>query len=65
MITKRQFGIGLVTFSALATIGLFGVELIGASDFRGIGPLQQMALIGAGIVFLVGLTLIPLGDRPA
>lgn len=65
MITKRQLGVGFVAIGVVAVIGLIGIELIGASEFRGIGPLQQMALIGAGIVFLVGLSLIPLGDRPA
>ena len=34
----------------------------GASDF---GPSQQLGVAGAVVLVLVGLSLLPLGDRPA
>ena len=41
------------------------IEWLGAGNFQGIGPLQRLALIGAGAIVLVGISLIPLGNRPA
>jgi hypothetical protein len=65
MITKKQLGIGLSVIGALILVGTFLIDLIGAGNFSGIGPYQQLALLGAGLMILVGLSLIPLGDRPA
>jgi hypothetical protein len=65
MITKRQLGAGLSSLSLLAMISVLAIDWLGAGNFQGIGPLQRMTLIGAGFVFLVGLSLIPLGQRPA
>ena len=65
MITKRQLGIGLILLSLFAVAGSFVIDFLGAGQFQGIGPAQRLALIAAGAVFLVGLTLLPLGDRPA
>jgi hypothetical protein len=31
----------------------------------GIGPSQRLALVAAGALFVFGMTLIPLGNRPA
>jgi len=42
-----------------------GVDLVGAGQFNGLGPAQRQ-LIGLGaLIALFGLTLLPLGDRPA
>ena len=65
MVTKRQLGIGLMTIGALAFIGTFAVDLLGAGNFSGVGPYQRLALIGAGLTFILGMTLLPLGDRSA
>ena len=65
MITKRQLGIGLAAIGAITIIGTFIVDLVGAGNFSGIGPYQLMALIGGGLAVVVGLSLIPLGDKPA
>lgn len=48
-----------------AVVGLFGIDLIGAGQFQGIGPAQRLALLVAGGVILLGASLLPLGDKPA
>jgi hypothetical protein len=65
MITKRQLGIGFILLGVVAIIATFAVDWLGAGNFQGIGPAQRLALMGAGLVIVVGLTLLPLGDRPA
>ena len=65
MITKKWLGIGLAGLGAVGVLGSFANDLLGRSEFQGVGPRQMMVIIGAGLIFLVGLTLIPLGDKPA
>lgn len=65
MISKRQLGMGFILLGLLAIAGSFVVDLADAGNFQGIGPAQRLALLGAGLVILVGLTLLPLGDKPA
>lgn len=65
MVTKRMLGLGMILLGLTAAIGMFAVDLIGAGQFQGIGPAQQRALIAAGLIILIGLTLLPLGNRPA
>lgn len=65
MITKRILGIGLSALGLLAILALFARDMLRASEFRGIGPLQQIALWVAGAMIIIGITLIPLGNRPA
>ncbi len=65
MITKRQLGIGIILLGVLAIVGSFVVDWLGAGNFQGVGPAQRVALIAAGVVIVVGLTLLPLGDKPA
>ena len=65
MITKRQLGIIMTAIGALIFVGTFLVDLLGAGNFSGVGPSQRMALVGAGFTFLLGLSLIPIGDKPA
>ena len=63
--TKKQLGLGFMALGITAVIGLFGIDLLGAGQFNGIGPAQRLALLGAGGVILLGLSLLPLGDKPA
>ena len=63
--TKRQIGFVIIGLGAIGILGLFAMDLIGAGQFQGIGPAQRLAMIGLGFVILIGLTLLPLGDRPA
>jgi hypothetical protein len=65
MITKRMLGIGFAAIGLLTIIGLFAIDFLRAGQYQGIGPAQRIGLIAGGIVLFVGLTLIPLGDRPA
>jgi hypothetical protein len=63
--TKRQLGFTLMALGFIAAMGIFAVDLLEAGNFQGIGPAQRLALLAAGLAVLVGLTLIPLGNRPA
>ncbi|HEY1408183.1 MAG TPA: hypothetical protein VF434_04530 [Promineifilum sp.] len=65
MVTKRQLGLIfiLLGLGAIATLTVF--DFVGAGQFRGFGPAQQRALVAAMLVVLVGLSLLPLGNRPA
>ncbi|MGH2538019.1 MAG: hypothetical protein ACRDHL_11540 [Candidatus Promineifilaceae bacterium] len=65
MITKRGLGLDCMFLGAGLLAAVLLADLLGAGDFEGFGPLQWMALIPAGLLFLIGLTLLPLGDRPA
>jgi hypothetical protein len=63
--TKRQLGIILLAIGGLSFLGILGLDFVGGGREGGIGPAQQTALILMGVVTLVGLSLIPLGDNPA
>jgi hypothetical protein len=65
MITKRQLGIIVVASSLFVVLGTIGIDLIGAGQWSGFGPLQWIGsgLGGAGLV--TGFILICLGNRPA
>ena len=65
MVTKRQLGIFVITLSILGILGLISVDVFGAGQWSGFGPLQQGGIaLGLGGV-LVGIILVRLGDRPA
>ncbi len=63
--TKRQLGLVFVLMGIAAIIALFAADIVGASNFGGVGPLHRLAMAGAILSILVGLSLLPLGDRPA
>jgi len=64
-LTKRQLG-WLILFAGLAvSLASLGVDLIGAGQFMGLGPAQKQATAGGLALALFGLTLLPLGQRPA
>ena len=65
MITKRQLGFLFILLGAGAAAGLFVMDWLGADQFQGVGPAQRRALLLAAGVVLLGLSLLPLGDRPA
>ena len=63
--SKRQLGILFIGVGVLAIVGMFGMDLVGAGQFSGIGPAQQKGMMVSAVVIVLGLTLVPLGDRPA
>jgi hypothetical protein len=65
MVTKRQLGIIVIVVTLLGVAGIIGVDVVGAGEWSGFGPLQQMG-VGVGVVgIIVGAILILLGNRPA
>jgi len=59
MITKRQLGVIVIVLT------LIGVDVVGAGEWSGFGPLQQMG-VGVGIVGIIaGVILILRGNHPA
>lgn len=65
MVTKRQLGICISVAGLFIVAGTIGVDLVGAGEWSGFGPFQQIG-IGVGLVTLcVGFILIRLGNRPA
>jgi hypothetical protein len=64
VITKRHLGFLFLVIGVLGFIGVFAIDIIRGrqGDF---GPSQQFALVGCAGLVVLGLSLIPLGDRPA
>ncbi len=65
MVTKRQLGIIFILLGLGAAAAMFVMDVVGAGQFQGIGPAQRRALVAAAAAVVVGLSLLPLGDRPA
>ncbi|MCL4867870.1 MAG: hypothetical protein KJ063_02780 [Anaerolineae bacterium] len=65
MITKRQLGLIFMISGLLGIVGLLAIDLFRVGNYGGIGPMQRLALTAAGLIVLVGLTLLPAGNRPA
>ena len=64
MVTKRQLGLLFIVLGVGTAVAMFVVDLLGAGQFQGIGPAQRRALLAAGAAVLLGLSLLPLGNRP-
>ena len=65
MITKRQLGFFIAAAALVLVAGIVSVDVLGAGEWGGFGPLQQIG-IGIGAASLVvGVILIRIGDRPA
>jgi hypothetical protein len=65
MITKRMLGIGFILVGFLGVAAMFVRDLTGTAEFEGIGPTQRLAILAGGVLVLIGLSLLPLGNRPA
>lgn len=65
MVSKRQLGFTLLIGGLLAIGGLLIADGIGASRYAGIGPFQRNVIYVALAAVVLGLTLLPLGERPA
>jgi len=64
-ITKRQLGWLTVCAGLGAASALLAADVFGAGQWTGLGPAQSLALGAAGLLTVLGLALLPLGDRPA
>ena len=64
IINKRALGILFMLAGVLAAAGILLLDRLrgGAADF---GPSQQLGVAGAVALVVIGLSLLPLGDRPA
>jgi hypothetical protein len=64
-LTKRQLG----WLCLLAGLGLalatLAADFVGAGRFGGLGPAQRQALAGSAVLVAFGLSLLPLGHKPA
>jgi hypothetical protein len=65
MVTKRQLGIFVTALSTLGTLGIVAVDVFGAGQWSGFGPLQRVGIALCSGAIVVGLILVRLGDRPA
>jgi hypothetical protein len=63
--SKRQIGWLLVVGDVLGAVGLLALNFIRFKPVSEIGPAQQLVFAIFAIGFLIGLSLIPLGDAPA
>jgi hypothetical protein len=65
MVTKRQLGMGIISFSMLTILGIIAVDLVGAGNWGGFGPLQWTGTGLSVAAIVVGAILVCLGNRPA
>ena len=64
-LSKRQLGLLLVLTGSVGFIGVLAIDLLDAGREGGLGPAQSLALGAMILIVIVGLSLLPLGDRPA
>lgn len=63
--SKRQIGWLLVVGDILGAVGLLALNFMRHKPVSEIGPAQQLVFALFAVGFLIGLSLIPLGDAPA
>jgi hypothetical protein len=64
-LTKRQVGWLFVLAGIALALAAIGADLLKTGRFEGLGPLQLQGLGGGVLLLLFGLSLFPLGQRPA
>jgi hypothetical protein len=64
-LTKRQLGLICLLLAIGLALATLAADLVGAGRFGGLGPVQRQALAAAGLLLIFGLSLFPLGNRPA
>lgn len=64
-ITKRRLGYLFILGGIVGIVGPFLVDFLEAGQYQGIGSTQRLVLLAAMLLLVVGLSLLPLGDRPA
>ena len=62
-ITKRTLGVLLLAAGIVGLVGVFAIDIVRSS--ANFGPTQQLGLLASiGLIF-TGISLLPLGNRPA
>jgi hypothetical protein len=64
-LTKRLLGLLLLIGGIAAFVAIMSVDILDVGREGGIGPAQRIALGGAVVIALIGLTLIPIRDQLA
>ena len=64
-LSKRQLGLLLIAGGVAGIAAVLAIDVLDAGREGGVGQTQRMALGGMILVASGGLTLLPLGDRPA
>ncbi|PJF40942.1 MAG: hypothetical protein D6737_13580 [Chloroflexi bacterium] len=64
-LSKRQLGFLLFTAGMLGFVAILSIDLLDSGREGGIGPAQRIGLFITVLTAFAGLTLIPLGDKPA
>lgn len=64
-LTKRQLGLIMILPGLGLLVGPWLIDLLGITQFDGSGPLQRNLAFGGVVTLLLGLSLLPLGRRPA
>ncbi len=64
-ITKRWLGYLLILGGVAGIAGPFLIDLLQAGQYQGIGSTQRLALAASLLLLAFGVSLLPLGDRPA
>ena len=64
-LTKRQVGWLFVAAGLGLALAALGADVLKVGHFDGLGPLQWRGLGAGAALLLFGLSLIPLGRRPA
>lgn len=64
-LTKRQLGALIAAGGVIAALAVLLVDILRAGAFDGLGPAQLLALGGCALAIVLGLSLLPLGDRLA
>jgi hypothetical protein len=65
MVTKRRLGLLLLLAGGLLLAVTLGVDLVRGGAWTAPGPYQTLGLAAGALLAAVGLSLLPLGGRPA
>lgn len=64
-LTKRQLGLLCLLLGGVGFFGILAIDVLDVGREGGIGPAQQLALLAMALLLALGLSLIPIRDRPA
>jgi len=63
-LTKRHLGVILLVAGLVLLLAMVGVDAV-SSRPGGFGTIQKLGILVGTLSAIVGLTLLPLGNRPA